>query len=304
MAKFEWSETFISVEGEAQFVGHPTAYIRFARCNFKCAGFNNPNNLIEPSGYAPLEYDPALTNRLEDLEPNEMGCDSQYAVNPDFTHIWHSGDENDLAEEVFSLLPRGQWNNPDTGTATILSLTGGEPTLRIKNWKALLDHPLLETLSHLLIETNCSVPLKHEHMTMLGDWIDSGSSKHVEERTVTWSNSPKLSNSGELWKAAIKPEVANSQLLVDEFQLSGNVNQYFKFVCDDSDKSFDEVAKAMAQYHDAGIPKNTPVYIMPESCVTSQQDEIAKNVALKCIDRGYILCYRVHMPLFANAIGT
>ena len=45
MAKFRWSEIFLSIEGEAKYSGWPTVYIRFAGCNFECRGFNNPDNV-------------------------------------------------------------------------------------------------------------------------------------------------------------------------------------------------------------------------------------------------------------------
>lgn len=303
MAKYEWSEVFISVEGEAQFVGHPTVYIRFARCNFKCPMFNNPNHEKEDSGYAPLSYEPSDATDILELEPNTIGCDSQYAVNPAFKHIWYSGTEDDLSAAVINLLPNNEWIHKGTGTSPILSLTGGEPTIRIKHWGSLLFHKSFQQVEHLLIETNCAVPLKLTDIKMLSDWLDHGREFGIK-RIITWSNSPKLSNSGEDWNKAINPTIALHQRNVAAWTDNGTVNQYFKFVCDDSDKSFDEVAKAMSEYHAGGIPEDVPVYIMPESCITKQQDVIAKSVALKCIDRGYIFCYRVHMPLFANAIGT
>lgn len=316
MANFEWSETFISVEGEAQYVGHPTVYIRFARCNFKCPRFNNTTETLADTGYAKLEYDPSIIKSIDELQPNEHGCDSQYAVNPAFKHIWHTGDADVLVNEVVELLPGTKWTNPITQTSTILSLTGGEPTLRLKNWGDILSHVKMKSLTHLLIETNCAVPMRERDLLMLANWIKVGIDNGIE-RIITWSNSPKLSNSGELWEKAINPIVALQQRSINDqvlYLLGMNgyrksdyifsINQYFKFVCDDSDAAFDEVAKAMDEYHKAGIPINTPVYIMPESCVVAQQDNIAKNVALKCIERGYILCYRTHLSLFGNEIGT
>jgi len=64
MANFEWSQVFMSIEGEGPFSGHPTVYVRFARCNFKCPGFNNPTNCVDNKGYACLPFDPKDINDM------------------------------------------------------------------------------------------------------------------------------------------------------------------------------------------------------------------------------------------------
>jgi organic radical activating enzyme len=172
MAKYEWSEVFMSIEGEARYSGHPTVYIRFARCNFQCRGFNNPTskcptcngvgqvNLVEvgphmtegktcpqcagegkintpdvqSDGYATLGFEPKDYATLNDIPLIHKGCDSQYAVNPKFSHMWGQGDEKALAAEVLKVLPHNTFQNPVTGKRVILSLTGGEPTIRLKFW--------------------------------------------------------------------------------------------------------------------------------------------------------------------------
>jgi len=292
MAKYEWSEVFMSVEGEAQYTGHPTAYIRFAKCNFKCKGFNNPDDLDDGKGYAPLEFDPSNYKSLSELQPVEMGCDSQYAVNSTFKHMWHVGDEEDLASALVDVLPHKEWINNTTGLCTIASLTGGEPTLRAKTIPALLASKQLDGIQHLLIETNCAVPLQQKFIDALSKWT-----LEVPTRKVTWSNSPKLTASGECWKKAIRPEIAVMQNKVIRSE------QYFKFVCGNSGEEFDEVQRAMDEYHAGGIPRSAPVYIMPMSCTEAQQDNISANVADMCIDRGFIYCHRVHNSVYANAIG-
>src|SRR5208282_1314420 len=109
MAQYEWSEVFLSIEGEARYSGHPTIYIRFARCNFQCKGFNNPTNDVEPDGYATLMdpkgtvFEPKNYKTLQEIPLIHKGCDSQYAVNPKFAHMWHKGDEKELAAEVLKV---------------------------------------------------------------------------------------------------------------------------------------------------------------------------------------------------------
>ena len=39
MKKFRVTEVFYSVQGEGQFVGVPSVFLRVFGCNFKCEGF-------------------------------------------------------------------------------------------------------------------------------------------------------------------------------------------------------------------------------------------------------------------------
>lgn len=292
MSKFNWSEVFMSIEGEGPYSGWPTVYIRFTGCNFECRGFNNPEGVdttsIETLGFNPKDY----TN-INDIPLITKGCDSIYSWDSKFRHMWKTGDENELAQEVIDTLPHGQWTHPINGHPTILSLTGGEPTLRAKALPALLNHPLFEHLRYILIETNCSVPLSHSFLLSLQQWVRPG-------RKIIWSNSPKLSVSGEPWDKAIVPSIAVAQNSIRWNQSE----QYFKFVCGADEADFDEVARAMQEYYDAGISKDTRVYIMPTACLEEQQQEIAAKVAQMCIDRGYIYCHRIQNSVFGNGVGT
>ena len=47
MKKFRVTEVFYSVQGEGQFVGVPSVFLRVFGCNFKCEGFGMP--VGEPS---------------------------------------------------------------------------------------------------------------------------------------------------------------------------------------------------------------------------------------------------------------
>lgn len=293
MATYDWSEVFMSIEGEGPYTGHPTAYIRFTKCNFTCQKFNNPENLEitnEVLGFDPKDYDD-----IKKIPIITKGCDSIYSWDNRFKHLWKKGNEEDLAKEVISILPHKKWINPTSGRSVILSLTGGEPTLRWKTIPTLIEHPLMSDMRHILIETNCSVTLPADFIRDLSAWL------YVSPfRLVTWSNSPKLpSISGEQWKDAIRPDVA-----VRQNTLGMQSEQYFKFVCDDSDAAFNEVFAAMTEYHNAGVPLNTPVYIMPMACTEEQQEDIAARVAQKCIEYGYIYCHRVQNSVFGNGVGT
>lgn len=290
MAKFEWSEVFTSIEGEGPYTGTPTAYIRFTKCNLTCRGFNNPENLDTETNEG-LGFDPINFKTLADLPPITRGCDSIYSWDNRFKHMWHSGNEEDLITAVLKTVPNNSWIHPISGQPVILSLTGGEPTLRQKQLGELLNHPMMEDCQHILIETNCSVPLRDDFINMLNGWWRPG-------RKITFANSPKLRASGEKWEDTIKPEVAVRQQLVT------HADQYFKFVCGPNTEDFLEVAKAMDEYRSAGVEWKHNVYIMPVACVSDQQDNIAAKVAQMCMEWGYIYCHRVHLDVFNNAIGT
>jgi organic radical activating enzyme len=296
MAKFTWSEVFMSIEGEGPHSGKATAYIRLARCNFTCAMFNNPERKVDAKGYAPLDFIPADFKTVQELTPMEVGCDTQYSVNPAFAHMWKKGDEAELSQVLLDVMPHGSVAHPVNGTKCILSLTGGEPTLAWKTIPTLLMHPNLDDLETVLFETNCAVKFKQEFIDGLNDWIIDGAERGLD-RTVVWSNSPKLAASGEDYAKAILPEIAEMQRGVTSYE------QYFKFVCDALPEHFDEVATAMADYHDGGTPLNAPVLIMPMSCTEQQQQQIMMSVADECIQRGYVYCHRVHNTVYQNAIG-
>ena len=294
----EVSEIFMSLEGEGPHSARPTAYVRFARCQFTCAGFNNPERDRDEKGYAPLTFDPKNFGSLKDIPLITKGCDSQYAVNPTFSHMWEKLTIDQIAERLVEIIPHHSWVHPHTGLPVILSLTGGEPTLLWKRIPELLNHPLLAECKHVLIETNCGVPMKWKFIEDINVWLVQDSS-----RRWTWSNSPKLSASGEKWDDAIVPDIAAKQRMATG-NCNGQVEQYFKFVCGPTERDFDEVAKAMEEYYVADVPRNIPVWVMPEACTQEQQQAIDQEVAIMCMDRGYLFCYRFQNALWGNGVGT
>ncbi len=291
---FEWSEVFMSIEGEAKYSGHPTAYIRFARCNFQCRKFNNPENLdtasIDVLGFNPKDY-----KDIYSIPLIHKGCDSIYSWDEKFSHMWNKGTAEDVGEEVLKVLPHNSFINPKTNKRVILSLTGGEPTLRMKNFVPLLSAPQFKEAKHILIETNCSVPLRQKDVEAFYSFCNDNNI------WITWSNSPKLpSVSGEKWEQAINPKIAITQYLNDY----GNSEQYFKFVCGPNEQDFNEVETAMNEYFNAGIPRDVEVYIMPVAATEEQQQEVSAKVAKMCMDRGYIYCHRIQNSVFGNGVGT
>lgn len=311
MAKFTYSEIFRSIEGEGPYTGKPTIYCRFSNCNFTCKGFNNPDNLDTESDKV-LGFDPSKYNRVGDIPVAiEHGCDTVYSWSRRFRHMWQTVTTDELIDELEKLLPKNSkgepcWIHPTTGAEYMFSITGGEPTLLQKTLPDLIHHPRMKDCRHMLVETNCSLDIRKTFSDSIAKWLN----EHPN-RKWTWSNSPKLSISGEAWEEAIRPNVFVEQLdAIDRLEtayLSDTIQleQYLKFVCDDSDEMFDEVARAVNRYSEAleaPVSGNT-VYIMPMACTGEQQTKIAMNVAEKCLDKGYTYCHRVHNDVYANAIG-
>lgn len=298
MAKFKWSEIFLSIEAEAIHTGQPTIYVRFGGCNFKCPGFNNPTMDLGNRGYAPLTFAPKDYDSLQALPLITVGCDSQYSVNPEFKHLWIAGTEDDIVREIHELLPDHSFVHPITQQRYSLSLTGGEPSLHFKQIPALLNHPDMVECKHIIFETNCAANLSWETVGDINEWLNKD-----RERKWTWSNSPKLPHSGEKWGDAIRPDIAARQRAVTGNPEWNQVEQYFKFVVNADQADFDLVTKAMEEYHSAGIPRSVDVWMMPAACISEQQDVIAAEVARMCIREGRKFCYRVQM-IFGNGIGT
>lgn len=295
---FKVSEIFLSLEGEGPHNSRPTMYIRFGQCNLKCPMFNNHNGELADSGYAALSFNPKDYTSLQDIPLITKGCDSQYAVNPEFSHMWVSWTVDEIVDEMIRLLPHNSWVHPVTGLPVILSLTGGEPMLQAKWFQDILQHPKMVQLKHVLVETNCTVPVSSKVGANIVEWLRQDSS-----RRWTWSNSPKLSASGEHWDVAIKPAVAISQMSTLA-TVASQVEQYFKFVVEPTDVSFAEVKQAMDQYFASGVDKTVEVWLMPAACTTEQQNDIAQAVAVRCMNDGYLFCYRLQNALWGNGVGT
>jgi organic radical activating enzyme len=292
---FSWVEIFRSQEGEGPYSNRNVVYYRSVGCNFECAGFNNPDGVKITKEV--LGFDAKNFIEVTQLPEITIGCDSIYAWHPDFAHMWQRSTVDEVHDEFEKLLPYGKWVHPISHQPYILSLTGGEPTNQQKHLPTMFLHERMADCRHILIETNCAVTLKQPFIDAICTWLSQDN-----RRKWTWSNSPKLSISGESHEAAIRPEVALMQRqVIDKFPLQ--CDQYFKFVCDASDAAFDEVQTTMVEYFSAGIPSDIEVWIMPMACTDDQQKKIAVDVAEMCLQRGYLFSYRIQNALYGNAIG-
>lgn len=245
-----------------------------------------------------LGFNPKDFIEVTQLPPIQIGCDSIYSWDKRFAHMWKRSTTDQVIDEFEKLLPHQKWVHPNTHQPYILSLTGGEPTNHQAKLPLLFRHDRMKELRHILIETNCSVDLKDAFIEEICSWLSEDS-----RRRWTWSNSPKLSISGEPHDKAIRPSVALQQKKVKD-RFPTQCDQYFKFVCDEKDASYEEVESVMQEYYNEGIEvEGTEVWIMPVACTDEQQKEIAVAVAEQCLERGYLFSFRIQNALYANAIG-
>lgn len=90
------SEIYTSIQGEGPNVGRPTTFVRFGGCNLRCPGWG--------------------VGKLPD-GTEVRGCDTVYAVYPEWRKSWHSL----TPEEILSQL------DPEVPA---VCLTGGEPLIQ------------------------------------------------------------------------------------------------------------------------------------------------------------------------------
>ena len=296
--KLRYSEAFYSVQGEGQFVGVPSVFLRTFGCNFRCMNFGVDTKKDRWEQHAEGQrYNAEVkallddgivekTKTFEDLPIVHTGCDTYASIYPEFKDFNKLATIDEVVEHLLSLTPQGKWTQDD-GQDIHLIITGGEPLLAWQRlYVDLFEHPRMADLKNVTFETNTTQILHTELYNYLND---------SDRITVTFSCSPKLSVSGESWDDAIKPDVAHNYSCVTDS------NMYFKFVVA-TESDFEEVERAVAAYADAGI--QCPVYLMPMGGRSEEYSLNVKDVAEACMARGWRFSPRLHISLFGNAWGT
>ena len=288
MSKIKVAELFYSLQGEGQYIGTPSVFLRIFGCNFKCAGFSMPRGTLSEER---LAINPADYNSYNDLPLVHTGCDSYASWDPRFKHLSPMLEVSAIVDRMQELLPDGKFG-PDKH----LILTGGEPLL---GWqKSYID--LFEeigrremNLTHITFETNGTQVLKQE----LKDWFLSNDTYPMLD--ITYSVSSKLPSSGEAWEDAIKPEV-----ILDYYQLSSSL--YFKWVVS-NEEDYQDVQNAIKAYTDGmGVyaMENIPIYLMPAGGTTKHYNDNERWVADLCMKHGWRYTPRLQVQLWKNAWGT
>jgi 7-carboxy-7-deazaguanine synthase len=290
MKTLRYSEAFYSVQGEGNFIGTPSVFLRSFGCNFRCQGFGLPRG-IKRKKYSDevLAFldDGVLENvhRFEDLPMVRTGCDTYASIYPEFKKYMMDRTVDEVVEHLLSLTPEGKWQM-DNGQDIHFILTGGEPLLWQRFWIELFKHPGMADLKNLTIETNTTQPLNPKFFTFLSE---------QEQFQVTWACSPKLTVSGEKWSDAIRPAVACQYLNVQ------NSKMYLKFVVTD-ETDIEDVKRAVDQYIEGSV--NVPVYVMPVGGCKEEYGANKINVAELALEKGWRYSPRLQVDLFGNSWGT
>ena len=283
MAKLKVAELFYSIQGEGRYMGVPSVFLRTFGCNFKCESFGMPKG-EKSSEY--IKINAENYSSYNDLPLVSTGCDSYASWDPRFKHLSPVLDTDSVADAVVDTLPYKEWKDEH------LVITGGEPLLGWQRaYPDLLEHPKMRGLKEITFETNGTQKLDDKFKEYLERWC-WGHPGNVD-RQITFSVSPKLSVSGEVWDEAIKPEV------VAEYELFGYT--YLKFVIATQEDA-DEAEKAAAAYRAAGFRGH--VYLMPVGGVESVYALNNRTVAELAMKKGYRYSDRLQVPLFKNEWGT
>ena len=302
MNKLRYSEMFYSLQGEGRYVGVPSLFLRLFGCNFECAGFGQDRDKSNwlYDDMMPHNQNHPDVKTLADLPVPHVGCDSSFSWGKKWAHLaeyddidtlvkkmdvkWTGDKEYHRSPTAFALSPCTLQND-----SVHLVITGGEPLLKgfQPALRELITHPEVHT-RFVTFETNGTQIFtpdnSHEYIRRYGVNKNSG---------VTWSVSPKLSNSGEKWEEAIRPEALASYNAWPYSYL------YLKFVVRD-EEDMKEVHEAVREYDHARINIDA-IYIMPETGVFSKSDTEIAQLALKY---GYKYSPRLQINLFGNEWGT
>lgn len=284
MSKIKIAEIFYSLQGEGQYVGVPSVFLRTFGCNFTCSGFGMPRGELSRERDS---IDANAYSDYRDLPLVSTGCDSYASWDPKFKHLSPLLEVGAIVERFQEMLPEGKF-----GRDKHLIITGGEPLLGWqRSYPDLIDEIYKRemNLTHLTFETNGTQELKKEFRDYLNEMARH---KRLE---VTFSISAKLPCSGEKWEEAIRPDVVKEYLTIK------NERSYFKFVVS-TQQDVEDARKAQSEYEEAGI--KLPVYLMPVGGVNSVYELNERQVADYCRDNGLRFSPRIQVPLYKNAWGT
>ena len=86
MQKIRIAEIFYSIQGEGQWAGVPSIFLRTFGCNFKCAGFGvkRGEHTDEPDKIFDSIKDKLDEHTYETLPLAQTGCDSYASWHKDF----------------------------------------------------------------------------------------------------------------------------------------------------------------------------------------------------------------------------
>lgn len=291
--KIRISEIFKSVQGEGDRTGKLSIWVRFTGCNLQCKGFKQPDPTDVLTFLAPQNTNPKEYKTLTDLPVFSVGCDSLYAIDGRFKHLWLEYTVDEIVEKIIELLPRNDeghpsWTHPLTLNNIDLCFTGGEPMLYQKEMIDILER-IFASFNYcptIQIETNGTIPLT-ESFDHFANFLN-----------VYYNISPKLFNvSGEHSEKAWRPDVISSYLHTG--------HGYLKFVVNNSDAAWTELNEKVSQFRNT-IEFYAPIGVMFVGATKEQQSDPVelKKFADRAVAEGYHISGRLHCQLWGNGIGT
>jgi organic radical activating enzyme len=278
-------------------------------CNLECNGFGqddptNPDSYVLPF----KDFDLINVKTVEELPVWKYGCDSSYSWSKKFSKIQKRGTPEEVAKELFDKM---------YDSKTHIAFTGGEPMMKAaqKNIVKIIGEikelykshnewgfygPKYDNaITNIPFETNGTRPIEDVMKNLiLGD-------SATQETEYFFSVSPKMFHtSGE--KDAVCPEIVKGYQdacgKFDQYQGSKDPMGQLKFVCNGSKETWNEIEESIIKFRDAGVMY--PIWIMPVGATEESQDEIAKEITIETMERGYNVAARVHCYIFGNQIGT
>jgi organic radical activating enzyme len=278
-------------------------------CNLECNGFGqddptNPDSYVLPF----KDFDLINVKTVEELPVWKYGCDSSYSWSKKFAKIQKRGTPEEVAKELFDKMYNSK---------THIAFTGGEPMMKAaqKNIVKIIGEikelykshnewgfygPKYDNaITNITFETNGTRPIADVMKNLIvGD-------SATQETEYFFSVSPKMFHtSGE--KDAVCPEIVKGYQdacgMFDQYQGSKDPMGQLKFVCNGSKETWNEIEESIIKFRDAGVMY--PIWIMPVGATEESQDEIAKEITIETMERGYNVAARVHCYIFGNQIGT
>ena len=282
MSKIKVAELFYSLQGEGQYLGVPSIFLRVFGCNFQCQGFGMPRGQLSEERMA---IDPEQYDNYESLPLVHTGCDSYASWDVRFKKLSPMRSIEDIVTKIQELLPDGKFSEDKH-----LILTGGEPLL---GWQRSYIELFEEfkvrnmNLTHVTFETNGTQYLHQD----LKDYIEESL-----DINFTFSVSSKLPSSGEKWEEAILPKVIQEYFNYSDLT-------YFKWVVSNED-DYADVVRAIEEYGKVCDMSRIPVYLMPAGGTTKVYDNNEKWVADLAMKNGWRYTPRLQVQLWKNAWGT
>ena len=281
----EFIERWGVTQGEGQFVGVRSVFLRTFGCNLRCPSFglDHGQKTDEPYEFAKNIH---LYKNISETPPAQYGCDSYFSVYPEFKSLSPTLNVATIASMILKACGGTMNDNPTSPIHLIL--TGGEPMLF--GWQRAYNDLIQEIQAqdpnpgtiNVTIETNGTQPILVKG-TFLGGV------------NLTWSISPKLTVSGHTPQEAIAPDVVASYL-------ARSKDLYLKFVAT-SPADLDEVDRTVKAFEQAAGTR-FKVYIMPcGGTVSEYQKHSTLDLVGEAVKRGYNITPRLQVMIGANVTG-